>query len=231
MRIAFATVWLLVVPPAEAMVNCLVRPLDPNCCPSPCPVDDAQKVTQYGNELAQLVSAIRVLRSATATFQNVGNAFGTELVGGLPLPAGFSPAATIQALQGFDSGISNSLSVSSTSVPALLGSNVPATSDLSNISALGASLGQARRQANQNGLAFAVYAVGDAGQAAHDAVGSLANSQASGDLRRDVQVNSATALAALSVLTKLKLALGVMTEGKSVRRLGIADVRANGGGG
>lgn len=66
----------LAATPAQAFVNCAARPLDPSCCPSPCPVFDGAKLAKLLDEAEQAWQQVEqchaIALSYFTTLENFG---------------------------------------------------------------------------------------------------------------------------------------------------------------
>jgi hypothetical protein len=62
--------------PAEAMINCLFHPLDPNCCPSPCPIHDPYKFNTYKIENTDIKTLSSLYQSTNQSLDSGYQKFG-----------------------------------------------------------------------------------------------------------------------------------------------------------
>lgn len=77
---AFLSGFLATIPSAAAaFAFCVVHPLNPLCCPSPCPVSDPAKTADLAGQAGQAVQAVERCRAMVQTYADLTMSVGTSL--------------------------------------------------------------------------------------------------------------------------------------------------------
>jgi hypothetical protein len=107
--LSVAALWLTGTAPAAAFVNCAANPLQPACCPAPCPVFDAVKLAQNAGIGAAEMEEFGRWTAQLQTFSTIAQTIGSTAAPNLSLRGLSATSALRASIPAFASDVSQQL--------------------------------------------------------------------------------------------------------------------------